>query len=210
MSESDYDPTRLIRKSSSNEGGKHYSSPSEGGEETIYEPGSGTPANEDPEQTRIIRGGHEADPGAVTDDATQLVRRSSSSRKESGEVSESSEPENGPVVGWLVVVKGPGKGNSVALGYGMNSIGRDPTNRVSLSFGDERISRKKHASVSFDPIAKNYLIHPGESINLTYVSDDAVYSPAELQGGELIKFGGDTVVKFVRLCGDDFDWEDHD
>ncbi len=29
-----------------------------------------------------------------------------------------------PVVGWVVVIKGPGRGTSVPLGYGMNSIGR--------------------------------------------------------------------------------------
>src|SRR3569623_1170999 len=30
-----------------------------------------------------------------------------------------------PVVGWLVVMKGPGRGSSVQLGYGWSSIGRD-------------------------------------------------------------------------------------
>src|SRR5579863_6049785 len=29
-----------------------------------------------------------------------------------------------PVVGWVVVVDGPGKGNALPLGYGMNEIGR--------------------------------------------------------------------------------------
>jgi hypothetical protein len=50
-----------------------------------------------------------------------------------------------PVVGWLVITSGPGRGQSLQLGYGMNSIGRNEAQRVSLDFGDEEISRENHA-----------------------------------------------------------------
>ena len=42
-----------------------------------------------------------------------------------------------PVAGWVVVVKGPGRGAFRPVYVGMNSVGRDPSQRVSLSFGDE-------------------------------------------------------------------------
>ena len=49
-----------------------------------------------------------------------------------------------PTVGWVVVINGPGKGRSLPLGYGMNKIGRDATQRIALDFGDKEISRENH------------------------------------------------------------------
>ena len=45
--------------------------------------------------------------------------------------------ETDPVAGWVVVVKGPGRGNFSPVFVGMNSLGRDASQRVSLSFGDD-------------------------------------------------------------------------
>ena len=55
-----------------------------------------------------------------------------------------------PPVGILVVVDGPGRGNVVTFGYGMNSVGRSQTERITLDFGDDRISREGHAMVTYD------------------------------------------------------------
>src|SRR5581483_10135050 len=55
-----------------------------------------------------------------------------------------------PVAGWVVVVKGPGRGNFCPVYVGMNSVGRDPGQRISLSFGDELISREEHAFITYD------------------------------------------------------------
>ena len=41
-----------------------------------------------------------------------------------------------PVVGWVVVIDGPGKGRSRELTFGMNTIGRASGNRVVLDFGE--------------------------------------------------------------------------
>ena len=112
-----------------------------------------------------------------------------------------------PVVGWLVVVEGPGKGFSLTLGYGMNSIGRSGTDRVSLDFGDQQISRTSHAIVTYDPRGKKYFVQHGGGKNLTYVGDQPVLTPMELMGGEEIQLG-DTKLRFVAFCGKDFDWRD--
>ncbi|MEO0017489.1 MAG: hypothetical protein RLZZ522_772 [Verrucomicrobiota bacterium] len=90
--------------------------------------------------TRIIRRDDPAAKAAAApSDQTVLVRRSSGSA--AGEASPAEDLPEGPVVGWLVVVEGPGRGKSVTLGYGMNAIGREPGNRVVLPFGDMQISR---------------------------------------------------------------------
>jgi pSer/pThr/pTyr-binding forkhead associated (FHA) protein len=138
------------------------------------------------------------------------VRPSKKSREAAAEESVAGELPEGPVVGWLVVVEGPGRGRSVTLGYGMNPIGRDASNRVSLPFGDQLVSRQKHAMITYDPRGRKFFIQHGESSNLTYLGEQPVLAPAELEGGELIRLGDDTVLKFVPFCGENFEWEEHD
>ena len=43
---------------------------------------------------------------------------------------------NDPVVGWLVVVQGPGRGRSLEIGAGANPIGRAQHQKICLDFGD--------------------------------------------------------------------------
>ena len=61
------------------------------------------------------------------------------------------DPMADPPVGWLVVVRGPGKGSVLTLGNGMNAIGRGTSSRVRLDFGDDNVSRANHARVAYDP-----------------------------------------------------------
>ena len=112
-----------------------------------------------------------------------------------------------PVVGWLVVVEGPGKGRSVQLGYGSNSIGRGATDRIKLDFGDDQISRNGHAVVTYDPRGRKFYVQHGGGTNLTYLDDQAVLTPAELPALSHISIGN-TVLRFVPLCGSEFDWQD--
>ena len=200
MSGEDYEPTRLIRKSSSgpgNQSDQGPSNPSHDPEETKYAPESMSDSGDIPDKTRIIRRGQgtESDEGS---DVTRLVRPSS--RK--------SESDYDPVVGWLVVIQGPGKGDSVSLGYGRNSIGRDKSNRSAIPYGDQSISRNNHATLTFDHKGSKFYIQQGESVNPIRVSDQIVLEPRELFGGETIELSDTTVLKFVPLCGSDFSWED--
>ena len=131
-----------------------------------------------------------------TSDVTRLVRPSSSK----------SESDDVPVVGWLVVVEGPGKGKSVNLGYGRNTIGRDKNNRSVIPFGDQEISRNNHAIITFDHKGSKFYIQQGESKNPIRVSNEIVLEPRELFGGETIELSDVTVLKFVPLCGESFSW----
>lgn len=152
-----------------------------------------------------------APPVPAAEGRTVLVRPSSRAQRASTQTTDSALtedfPPEGPVVGWVVVLQGPGRGRAVPLGYGMNTLGRDPDNRVCLPFEDEQISRKKHAVITYDPRGRKFYIQHGESSNLTYLGEVPVLAPAMLQGGETIRLGDRTVLRFVRLCGDDFSWE---
>lgn len=129
---------------------------------------------------------------------TVLVGRGRSTSSGSGEAD--------PVTGWLVVVQGPGRGNFVKLGLGLNTIGRGSNQRVSLNFGDEVISRENHAVVTYDPRGRKFYLQHGGGTNLTYIGDEPVLQPRELLSGEEISIGK-TVLKFVAFCGSGFDWE---
>ena len=188
------DKTRLIRRSSGDGGGGYPAASGHDPEQTKYEGGGGARGG-GPDQTRIIRRADEAPKAVpvVADERTVLVRRSTDRGVEAS--TPANDLPDGPVVGWVVVVAGPGRGRSVPLGYGMNQIGREAGNRVVLPFGDPQISRVKHATLT------------GESSNLTYVGDMPVLSPMELKSGELIRLGDTTVLKFIPLCGDGFNWD---
>jgi hypothetical protein len=111
-----------------------------------------------------------------------------------------------PVVGWLVIIDGPGKGNFVKLGFGMNSIGRSAESRVSIDFGDDQISRENHALLTYDTKNKKFYIQHGGGSNLTYLGTAPVLQPFELKGNEVISIGN-TKLYFVAFCGDNFNWE---
>jgi hypothetical protein len=111
-----------------------------------------------------------------------------------------------PVTGFLVVISGPGRGSVSTLGYGMNSIGRESSQRVSLDFGDQRVSRHNHCLVTFDSLAGKFYIQPGEGRNLAYLDGEPVLVPTRLSSGQHIRVG-DTILRFVALCGEDFSWD---
>ena len=112
-----------------------------------------------------------------------------------------------PVVGWLVVVEGPGEGKAMELGYGANSMGRGETNPVQLNFGDMQISRHNHATVTYDSRGRKFYVEKGSSRNQTYLNDELVLVPVELPAQSHIRIGA-TVLRFVPLCGEAFEWQD--
>jgi len=136
-------------------------------------------------------------------------KRSTTSNKksvQSSEVNQSTYMDD-PVVGWLAIIAGPGQGMSVPIGYGMNSIGRNSDQRISLDYGDDEISRSTHASVTYDPKHRKFYLQHGGGTNLTYIDDAPVLTPAELEPQKDIQIG-QTTLRFIPLCNDKFDWQD--
>ena len=142
------------------------------------------------------------------DEKTRLVggRRKQADRDRLQEKADKTNAMDDPVVGWLVIIHGPGKGRSLKLGYGTNSIGRGETNRISLNFGDDQISREQHTIVTYDPRGKKYYVQQGSGTNLTYLNDQPVLTPTELSDRNDITLGN-TVVRFVPFCVEGFDWQ---
>ena len=119
---------------------------------------------------------------------------------------DSSKAMQDPPVGWLVIVDGPGKGNFGVLRNGLNSIGRNKTERISLDYGDQEISRANHATVTYDPKNKNFYIQQGGGTNLVYVNEQPVLTPQELEPFTHVQIGS-TTLRFIPLCGKSFDWD---
>jgi len=113
-----------------------------------------------------------------------------------------------PVVAWLVIVQGPGKGTSVQVGYGWNTIGREASNRIVIDFGDTSISGEKHARILYDSDEREFQIEHKEGINATKVNGKTITNSA-LKAGDLIKIGS-TIMRFVPFCSADFDWSTAD
>lgn len=112
-----------------------------------------------------------------------------------------------PVAGWLVVVKGPGRGGFRPIFVGMNSIGRDTGQRISLNFGDDMISREHHAFIAYDDEAGRFYLQHGGKANLIRLGGRLVLSPTDLRPNDFICIGK-TTLRFIPFCGSDFSWSD--
>jgi hypothetical protein len=115
--------------------------------------------------------------------------------------------ETEPVAGWVVVVKGPGRGGFRPVYVGMNSVGRDPSQRISLSFGDDSISREEHAYITYDEEQRRFYVQHGGKANLVRLGNSPVLVPTELKPNDLIRVGR-TTLRFFSFCGPDFSWAD--
>jgi hypothetical protein len=113
-----------------------------------------------------------------------------------------------PVVGWLVVLAGPGKGNFRPIFSGSNTIGRSSSQRIPIDFGDDAISSEKQAFLVYDGRKRQYQLVPNlERPNLVHLNDSALLANGELKPHDKITMGRTTLL-FVPLCGADFDWAD--
>lgn len=117
------------------------------------------------------------------------------------------DPMADPPVGWLVIVRGPGKGNVLTLGNGMNAIGRGDSSRARLDFGDDNVSRVNHAQLAYDPRQRRWLLSHGEGANLTYLNGEVVMGTVDVASGAVIEVG-ETTLRFQAFCSQDFDWPD--
>ncbi len=111
-----------------------------------------------------------------------------------------------PVVGWLVITEGPGRGKAVNIFAGMNSVGRGAGQRIRVDFGDQSISGESACFITFEPKRRTFHITHGGKANIVYLNDEAVLTPMPLSGGQVIALG-ETKLRFVPLCGPDFNWE---
>ncbi|HBF39863.1 MAG TPA: hypothetical protein DDW50_21455 [Firmicutes bacterium] len=112
------------------------------------------------------------------------------------------------VVGWLVCIEGPQRGMDYRIRPEKNFIGRSEEMHIHIN-GDNSISRRNHAVISYNPMERNFFLIPGGGVGLVYQNNEAIYSPVELAAYDVIQMGHSKFV-FVPLCGMHFDWDSDD
>lgn len=131
---------------------------------------------------------------------TQLVRGRSTVKR--------TEFQQDPVVGWLVIVGGPGLGAFRPIYEGNNTIGRASTQRIPLDFGDDAISNEEQAYLRYDSIDRKYLLVPNlAKTNIVAVNEKKPTGAVELSAMDLVTVGR-TQLAFVPFCGMEFDWSE--
>ena len=154
--------------------------------------------NDAPPTTRVVR--REAAPEPKKGDRTQLVRGRQPIERRTF--------DRDPVVGFLVIVGGPGLGSFRPIFEGNNTLGRSPDNRIPLDFGDDTISSEAQAYVRYDSNDRSFLFVPNlAKTNVVSVNDKRPTSAVELKPMDVVTLGR-TQVAFVPFCGADFDWSE--
>ena len=111
-----------------------------------------------------------------------------------------------PVVGWLVIVGGPGLGAYRPIFEGNNTIGRSANQRVPLDFGDDAISSEEQSYVRYDSSERTFLFVPNMAkTNVVAINDKRPTTAVTLQAMDVITMGRTQLV-FVPFCGAEFDW----
>lgn len=112
-------------------------------------------------------------------------------------------------VGWLVVVSELGRGTSFALQDGVSKVGRGTDQTVSLNFGDNSISRDNHLSIAYDAELNKFFIGQSGKSNLVRLNNKPLLSTEELVSKDQIRLG-ETTLRFIALCENDFTWRTTD
>lgn len=111
-----------------------------------------------------------------------------------------------PVVGWLVVVGGPGLGAHRSIYEGNNTVGRASSQRIPIDFGDDTISGEEQAYIRYDSSDRSFLFVPNlAKTNVVQVNDRKPTGAVALQAMDVITMGRTQLV-FVPFCGSEFDW----
>lgn len=113
-----------------------------------------------------------------------------------------------PVVGWLVVIGGPGLGQFRPIYEGNNGIGRAPGQRIPIDFGDDAISAEEQAFLRYDSSDREFLFVPNlAKTNVVSVNDSKPTGAVKLAAMDVITVGRTQLI-FVPFCGEEFDWAD--
>lgn len=113
-----------------------------------------------------------------------------------------------PVVGWLVVVGGPGLGAFRPIHEGNNAVGRGADQRIPIDFGDNTISSEEQAYIRYDSMDRSFLFVPNlAKTNVVAVNNKKPTGAIKLESMDVITMGR-TQLAFVPFCGEEFDWSE--
>lgn len=153
---------------------------------------------ESPPTTKVVRQAQAGGGGGAA--RTQLVR--GRQKVERGQFHQD------PVVGWLVVVGGPGLGSYRPIFEGNNTVGRAANQRIPIDFGDDAISSEEQAYIRYDSGERGFLFVPNlAKTNVVSVNDKRPTGAVQLNAMDVIAMGRTQLV-FVPFCGPEFDWSE--
>lgn len=203
------DPTRrIVRPGGDQSADAKLSPPTEVAPATEDRGGIARPSGSTGGATRRIA---RSDPSPAIKSPTESAPRSAVKLPEPAPIMATArDPLTNPVVGWLVIVAGPGQGEILPLGYGVNDIGRGADVRVRLDFGDETIAGGDRTITIYAAIiytARTRRFYLQSVAAETWLGERMVGGSVELTGGDTLRLG-QTRLRFVPLCGPDFDWRD--
>jgi hypothetical protein len=112
-----------------------------------------------------------------------------------------------PVVGWLVVVKGPGRGVSRTIVTGRNSLGSGADEDIRIDFGDTAIASHGHLYIVYDEEAREFVVEDGKQKVVVRLNGKLLTETMPIGHGDELRIGA-TTFRFVALCGPDFDWHE--
>lgn len=113
-----------------------------------------------------------------------------------------------PVVGWLVIVGGPGLGAFRPIFEGNNTLGRSSSQRIPVDFGDDTISSEEQAYIRYDSVDRTFLFVPNlAKTNVVQINSQKPTGAVALAAMDVITVGRTQLV-FVPFCGTDFDWSE--
>jgi hypothetical protein len=154
--------------------------------------------------TRVVRGGAKPVAAAATPATgpvkTQVVRGAPKVHR--------ADFHQDPVVGWLVVVGGPGLGAFRPIHEGNNAVGRGADQRIPIDFGDNTISSEEQAYIRYDSMDRSFLFVPNlAKTNVVAVNNKKPTGAIKLELMDVITMGR-TQLAFVPFCGEEFDWSE--
>lgn len=168
----------------------------------------------DPVKTRLVRRDEDqkiparpSAPAVEELNRTRMIMRPTPTTTASAPEVRSGSDTDRLVVGWLVVVNGPGRGRFASIYDGLNSIGRGPNEATILNFGDDGISREQHAFITYDYKTRLFYLQHGGKAGIVRLNDQPVLQPMILNDRDVISIS-QTTLRFVAFCGPHFDWAD--
>jgi FHA domain len=108
------------------------------------------------------------------------------------------------VVGWLVGLSGPSRGESFPVRIGRNVLGRD--RRSDIVVNDDQAS-SHHADLVFRPEERRFILMDHNSTNGTYVNEVEIEPRRDLVTKDIVRIGSHRFL-FMPLCDENFYWDD--
>ena len=110
-----------------------------------------------------------------------------------------------PVVGWMVCISGPNRGQDYRIHAGNNRVGRNPKNDIYIK-GDLTVSGENNCTISYDNRSRRFFLAAGTGKNLIYVNGEIVFNSVELHAYDVVTVGNTELI-VIPLCGEKFSWD---